>query len=631
MSPRTTKTSGTTKRRSTGAAKRKSSAHKAKAQSQSAHKAKTQPQVELPTSTTVRQLAELIKASPVEIIKQLMREGFMANINQSLDYETAATIAMEHGCEVSQQPISQPLTAVEEIKQHTLSKTTKRGQKPRPPVVTVMGHVDHGKTSLLDAIRQTNVVDQEVGAITQHIGAYQADIEGRKITFIDTPGHEAFTAMRARGAHATDIAVLVVSADDGVMPQTAEAISHAQAAGVPIVVALNKIDKAGANPEQVKQQLTEHGLLIEEWGGDVICIPVSAKKGQGIPDLLEHILLVAEMLELKANPSGPAVGTIIEAAMDKTKGPMATVLVQSGTLSLGDTVLVGDTVGRLKAMFDDRGNMVKEAQPATPVKILGLQSIPQAGDTLTAVKDERKARSLAETLREERLLSSQQTLRGSRLEEFSAQTQEGKVKELNIVLRTDVQGSIEPIKDSIEQINTEEIAVRVIHADSGSITEGDIMLALASKGIVVGFNTKPTLGAQRLAELHRVQIRSYKVIYELIEDIQKALRGMLEPTYVDVLVGRAEIRDIFSSSKWGKIAGAYVLEGKVTRNATARIMREGNMLHEAPIGSLRRFKDDAKEVTAGLECGISIDDFGEFQVGDIVEAYQKEQADGAQD
>jgi len=576
----------------------------------------------------VRQLSESLNVSAVEIIKQLMRQGFMANINQYLDYETAASVAESLGAEATKLVASSSPAAAEEKDQVEVSVEAAKALQPRPPVVTVMGHVDHGKTSLLDAIRETNVAEQEEGAITQHIGAYQVEVAGRKITFLDTPGHEAFTAMRARGAQVTDVAVLVVSADDGVMPQTIEAMSHAKAAKVPIVVALNKMDKAGANPDQVKQQLVGQGLLIEEWGGDVICIPISAKKKQGIGEILEHILLVAEMLELKADPTGPAVGTIIEASMDRTKGPLATVLVESGTLSMGDSVLVGETAGKIKAMYDDKGNTIKEAGPAVPVKILGLQGVPSAGDSLAVIEDDKQARALAETLREEKQRGMQLGPRGSRLEEFSAQAGQGKSKELTIVLRTDVQGSIEPIKDSLEQISSDDVGVTVLHGDSGSINEGDVMLALASRGIVVGFNTQPTLGAQRLAELHKVEIRSYKVIYELVEDIEKAVRGMLEPTYVDVLVGRAEVRNIFSSSKWGKIAGCYVLEGKMVRNAMARVKRKDKVLNESNIGGLKRFKDDAKEVATGLECGVSVDGFGEFEVGDIIEAYQKERTDG---
>ena len=615
MSPRTTRTSGPTEHKSLSP----------RARAKPAAKPVAKPQVELPASVTLRQLSALISVSPVELIKQLMRQGFMANINQTLDYDTAARMATDLGFEVARRATSPSTAGADEAKRQVLSEDAKKHLQPRPPVVTVMGHVDHGKTSLLDSIRKTNVVAQEAGAITQHIGAYQAEVDGQKITFIDTPGHQAFTAMRARGAHVTDIAVLVVAADDGVMPQTIEAISHAKAAGVPVVVAVNKIDKAGANVDQIKQQLAEQGLVIEEWGGDVICIPISAKKGQGISDLLEHILLLAEILELKASRAGPGVGTIIEAAMDKTKGPMATVLVQKGTLALGDTVFVGGIVGKIKAMFNDKGKPVKKAGPATPVKILGLQSVPQAGDLLTAAKNEREAKLAAETLRSERQQGSQ-VPKGARLEDLASLSQAEKAKELNIVLRTDVQGSIEPVRDSLQQITTDQVMVRVIHADTGSITEGDVMLALASKGVVVGFNTRPTLGAQKMAELHRVQIRQYKVIYELVDDMQKASRGLLEPTYVDVLVGRAEVREVFSSSKWGKIAGSYVVEGKMLRNAMARVVRKGKMIHESNVVSLRRFKDDAKEVATGMECGIGVEGFGDYEVGDIIEAYRKEQA-----
>jgi translation initiation factor IF-2 len=481
-----------------------------------------------------------------------------------------------------------------------------------------MGHIDHGKTSLLDAIRQTNVIATEAGGITQHIGAYQVEIDSRKITFIDTPGHEAFTAMRARGAQVTDIAVLVVAADDGVMPQTIEAISHARAAGVPIVVAINKIDKPNANVEQVKKQLSEQGLLIEEWGGDVICVPISAKKKQGISELLENILIVAEMLELKANPHCSASGAIIEAGLDRTKGPIATVLVQNGTLSIGDNVVVGDTWGKVKAMFTDAGKRVKSSGPATPVKILGLNGVPRAGDILKVVSCEREAKIVAQKRRQEKQLQTGVIS----LDNLSSRIQQG--KELNIVLKADVQGSIEPLRNSLEQLEMDKLKVHIIHSGSGSITEGDVLLALASKGIVIGFNTRPDPGAKQLAELEGVDIRCYEVIYDLADDVEKALKGMLEPSYIEVIEGRAEVRAVFSSSKHGKVSGAYVQSGKVSRGALARIFRQGQKVHQSSVSSLRRFKDDVKEVEAGFECGIGIEGFSQFEIGDIIEVYKKE-------
>ncbi len=576
----------------------------------------TQHPIEIPALLTVKQLADLLGVSGVDVIKQLMRNGVMASINQSIDYDTAAIVAADFGFEAVEKPPEQ-LAAGGEIEEQELY--------PRPPVVTVMGHIDHGKTRLLDAIRQTNVIATEAGGITQHIGAYQVEVNGRKITFLDTPGHEAFTAMRARGAKATDVAVLVVAADDGVMPQTIEAIAHARAAGVPIVVALNKIDKPNANPELTKKQLAEQGLLIEEWGGDVVCVPVSAKRKQRIPELLENILIVAEMLELKANTYAPATGVVIEAGLDKTKGPLATILVKNGTLKPGDVVVVGDTWGKLKAMFNEKGKRVKEAPPATPVKILGLESVPQAGDTLSVVTSEREAKTLSQKRREKQQ-QSLSPLRAVSLEQLFAQIQEGKVKELNIILKTDVQGSIEPIKDFLEQLETEEIKVKVIHSGSGMATESDVLLALASKGIIIGFNTQTNPGAKRLAEMEGVDIRYYEVIYDLVDDVKKALKGMMAPTYVDVVEGHAEVRTIFPSDKFGRVAGVYISDGKMSRDALVKVIRQGKILHQSTLSSLKRFKENVKEVSAGFECGIGIEGFNQFEVGDIIEAYRKERA-----
>lgn len=575
----------------------------------------TPQQVSLPQAVSVKQLAELLHVSPIEIIKQLMRNGVMANINQVIDFEIAAVVAAHFGYEAKRQ-LKSPLT------KHAV--TTGTGKLvPRPPVITIMGHVDHGKTSVLDAIRQSNIIATEAGAITQHIGAYQVEIDSRKITFLDTPGHEAFTAMRARGAQVTDIAVLVVAADDGVMPQTVEAISHARAADVPIVVAINKIDKPNANPDKVKQQLADLGLLVEEWGGDTVCVPISAKKKQGIDELLENLLLVADILELKTEVDCPAEGTVIEAKLDKTKGPLATLLVQKGILKQGDILVIGDTSGKVKAMFNDLGKHLKKAEPSTPVEVLGLNAVPQAGDIFKVVSNEREAKLLIEKNRDmkQRLLTPAKPLS---LSDFSAQISAGNIRELNIILKTDVQGSIEPIRDSLERLGDEKVKVRVIHTGSGSITESDVLLALASKAIIIGFNSRPEPGAQRLAEMEGISIRHYNVIYELITDVDRALKGMLEPKYVEVTEGQAEIIAVFETGKKGKAAGVSVKEGKIRRDSLARVLRRGELICESRIISLRRFKDDVKEVAAGFECGIKIENFSDFQVGDIIQLYRKE-------
>lgn len=592
----------------------------AKTSKEAKQSSKAERQVEIPPFLTVQELANLLETSGVELIKQLMQSGFMANLNQTLDYETAEIIASELGYEAVEKTTPGPSVAI---------RAGLEGQElqPRPPVVTIMGHIDHGKTKLLDAIRQTNVIDTEAGGITQHIGAYQAEVDGRKITFLDTPGHEAFTAMRARGAKATDIAVLVVAADDGVMPQTREAIAHARAAGVAIVVALNKIDKPDINLERVKQQLGEEGLVIEEWGGDIICVPVSAKMKQGVGELLENILVVAEILELKANPNCLASGVVIEAGLDKTRGALATLLVQNGSLKPGDPVVVGDTWGKLKAMFNDVGKRVKKAEPATPVKVLGLNSVPQAGDMFAVANSEREARTFAQKRQEEKQLKSLRPTATLSLDSLVTGGEEGETKVFNLVLKTGVQGSIEPVKDSIEQLQTEEVKVNVIHSGSGGITEGDVLLALASKGIVIGFDTAPTLGAQRLAELEGVDIRCYEVIYELLEEIERAMKGMKEPSYVEVVEGHAEVRMVFSASKFGKAAGVYVTDGKLRRDGLVRVTRQGEVVHQGTLTSLRRFKDDAKEVAAGFECGVGVMGFKQFEEGDIIEAYRMERVD----
>jgi translation initiation factor IF-2 len=571
------------------------------------------PQISLPSELSVKQLAELLDVNAIEIIKQLMRNGVMANINQIIDFGAASVIAGNLGYKAKKLPVQRQVKA----------KISVKGDKliSRPPVITIMGHVDHGKTSLLDAIRQSNVIDTEAGAITQHIGAYQVEKNGRKMTFLDTPGNEAFTAMRARGAQVTDIAVLVVAADDGVMPQTIEAAHHAQAAGVSIVIALNKIDKADANPDKVKQQLSDLGLVIEEWGGDIVCVPVSAKKKQGIDDLLENLLLVADILELKARADGPAEGVAIEAKLDKNKGPLATLLVQKGTLKVGDNLVIGNTYGKIKAMFNDAGKQIKIAEPATPVKVLGLNDVALAGETFKVVHDDREARSYIEDhkIAKKEYSSSARTLS---LSDFSAQVSTGQGKELNIILKTDVQGSIEPIKDSLERLVDKNVKVKVIHASSGGITESDVMLALASNGIVVGFNSRPEPGAHRLADMEKVSIRFYDIIYELISDVEKAMKGLLEPTLVEVIEGQAEVRAVFDSKK-GKVAGVMIKDGKATRDALARVIRKGDVLHESRVISLKRFKNDAKEVTTGMECGVGVDNFHDFQAGDIIQFYKQ--------
>ena len=585
-------------------------------------------QIRIPSALTVKQLAELLQVSPVDAIKRLMRRGVMANVNQVLEYSVAATVATDYGYEVRKEPLATRKTSrIAEIRRRRQLQTAEEagGLKPRPPVVTIMGHVNHGKTRLLDTIRQTNVMDQEAGGITQHIGAYQVEVNGQRITFLDTPGHEAFTAMRARGAQVTDITILVVAADDGVMPQTLEAIDHARAAGVPIVVAINKIDRPEANPDLVKQQLADADLLIEEWGGDIVCVQISAREKLGIDELLSNLMVVAEMEELKADPSRPAEGVVIEAEMDRFRGPLGTVLIHSGTLRLGETVVVGDAWGRVKAMFNDAGKRVKRAGPSTPVEVLGLNGVPQVGDVLTVTADERQAQSLVEKNRVEKE-REQDTARAVNLSNVYEQLSNGRVKELNIVMKADVQGSIEPIRTSLEQIAEEEVKVRVIHSGTGNVTESDVMLAIASKAVIIGFNTGSETGARRLAELEGVSIRYYDVIYNLVGDIAKALKGMLEPTYIEVIEGHAEVRDIFSLSRREKVAGVYVTEGRMVRGASIRVLRGGQVVHESIVSSLRRFKEDAREVTSGYECGVGVRGFTDFEVGDVLEAFRTEEA-----
>ena len=599
---------------------------KAKKTGKTAAKPKV-PVANIPHSIGVRQLSELLQVDSILVIKQLMRNGIMANINQVIDYDTAAPIAATFGYQPRLQLLKdkQMATKAEESKKlKRLYGAESDGLLARPPVVTVMGHVNHGKTRLLDAIRETNVMDSEAGGITQHIGAYQATIKGQKITFLDTPGHEAFTAMRAHGANITDVTILVVAADDGVMPQTIEAINHARAAEVPIVVAINKIDRENANVDLVKQQLADAGLVIEEWGGNIVCVEISAKEKIGISELLESVLLVAEMEELKASPTLPAAGVVIEAEMDQNRGPLATFLIQSGTLKEGDTVVVGNTWGRVRAMFSYAGKRMKKAEPATPVEILGLNSVPQVGDTLTAVEDERSAQLLLEKNRAAAEEASAKTGKALNLNNLYDQINAGKVKELNVILKTDVQGSIEPIRASLEQLGTDQVQVRIIHSGTGNISETDVMLASASNGFIIGFNVASDEGARRLASSQGIDIRYYDVIYSLADDVDKALKGLLEPTYAEVFDGRAEVRQVFSAGKGNKAAGVYVNDGKITRNSSVRIHRGKEVLAESTVNSLKRFKDDVREVASGYECGVGIKDFNDFEVGDILEFYRME-------
>jgi translation initiation factor IF-2 len=586
--------------------------------------------VQIPHILTVKELGDLLRVSPVEVIKELMKNGVMASINQTIDFDTAAVVAHDMGYEPQEATATEieELAAVEAPVEVEAAEPEEQEDpaslKPRPPVVAVLGHVDHGKTSLLDAIRLSNVTAREAGGITQHIGAYQVETNGHPITFIDTPGHAAFTAMRARGAQATDIAVLAVAADDGIMPQTKEAIDHARAAGVPIVVAITKVDLEGANVDRVKAQLAEQGLTIEEYGGDVIAVPVSAKTGEGLPELLENILVAAEVLELKANPDRPAAGIVIEAELDRTRGPKATVLVEKGTLRVGDVAVVNETWGRIKAMFDEDGKRLKEAAPGEPAVILGLQDVPKAGDILRAVADDKIAREIVlQRLREKEAAARRVQPRVS-LDTLFGDISEGKVKDLNLVLKTDVQGSIEPIRQSLESLSTDQTRVNVIHTASGSVTESDVMLAIASKAIIIAFNTKPEPGASKLIEQEGVDLRQYSVIYEMTEDVEKALLGMREPTFKEVVTAHAEVRQVFQVGRKGAVAGCYVRDGTVSRSDQVRVMRGEEQVIDSRIASLRRFKDDAREVQTGFECGISIENFAEFQEGDVLEFYRRE-------
>ena len=581
--------------------------------------------VAVPELVTVRELADLIDVSPIAVIKQLMANGVIANINQQIDYETAEIVAEEMGCEV------EPYASEEESEEKTntelpewrkiIEEEDESNLESRPPVVAILGHVDHGKTSLLDIIRRANVVEGEAGGITQHIGAYQIEWDDRLITFLDTPGHEAFTAMRARGAQSTDIVVLVVAADDGVMPQTKEAIAHARAAGVPIIVALNKIDVAGANLERVKQQLSDSGLITDEWDGDTIVVPVSAKEITGIDDLLQAILLISEDMAINANPNAKGTGIVIESRIDKNRGVVATLLVQNGTLRKGNIVSVGGAWGRMRAMFSHNGDPIDEAIPSYPVEVMGLDIAPRAGDIFKTVENVRQARLSASETRDSQQAIVQQPSAMIDLESIFSEFESGKTQELNLVVKVDVQGSLEPIVNSLEQLGTDGLKVRLLHAELGNINENDVLLAIASRAIVIGFNVRPDASAHKLARSKGVSIREYQIIYRLVEDVDKALQGLLEPEEREVIVGEAEVREVFKISKVGQIAGCYMRSGEFHRKALARVVRGDKVVHDGKISSLKNEKDDVKEVRKGFECGIGLKGFQDFKVGDALQCY----------
>ena len=570
--------------------------------------------VRIPTDITVKEFAQAIEVAVGDVIKKLMGLGVMATINQTIDIETATLVGQEFSVEVTGAPTAEEELQVEEVKDDPASLVT------RWPVVSIMGHVDHGKTSLLDAIRETNVTASEAGGITQHIGAYQVDVGDKKITFLDTPGHEAFTAMRARGAQATDIAILVVAADDGVMPQTVEAINHARAVDIPIIVAVNKIDKPGANPDRVKQELTQHELIPEEWGGDTICVEVSAAKKTNLEQLLEMVLLVAELKEFKANPNRSAMGVNIESKLDKGRGPVATVLVKNGTLNVGDNIIAGKVSGKVRALVNDRGKTVKKAGPSEPVEVVGLDDLPEAGDTFY-VTDEKTARDLAN--KRQQFSKEQEFKRHQKvsLDDLFDRIKEGEMKDLNIVIKADVHGSVEAIRQSLDRLTSDEVRIQVIHGGVGAINENDVLLASASNAIIIGFNVRPDPTAKRASEREKVDIRLYRVIYNIIDDVQKAMEGMLEPEFQEVVLGRAEVRAVFKVPKAGSVAGSYVTEGKITRNSEARLLRDNVVIYEGKIESLKRFKDDAKEVSSGFECGIGLERFNDVKEGDIIESF----------
>jgi len=574
----------------------------------------------VPDEISVGEFSERMGVPATTIVKKLFELGIMATVSQNIDFDTAALIGEDLGYTVEKEII-----ITDEDRLFNDVEDKEEDLEPRSPVVVVMGHVDHGKTSLLDAIRNTNVIAKEAGGITQHIGAYRVRVNDKKVTFLDTPGHEAFTAMRMRGAQVTDVAILVVAADDGIMPQTIEAINHAKAAGVTIIVAINKMDKESANPDRIKQELTEYDLVPEEWGGSTICVPISAKFNQNIDDLLEMVTLVADMKELKANPNRNAKGTVIEARLDKGRGPVATVLVQNGTLRTGDIIVAGTSVGRVRAMVDDRGNTVKKAGPSVPVEIIGLNEVPEGGDTFYAVDDERKARAVVEKRKEKQKEEAIQARTAVSLDDLFNQIQQGDVKDLNIIVKADVQGSVEAVKQSLSKLSNEEVRVNCIHGGVGGVTESDVMLAAASNAIIVGFNVRPAGGAMESAKANDVDVRLYRVIYHAIEEIEAAMKGMLAPKFRENLLGHAEVRDVFKVSGVGAIAGGYVLDGKISRNSQVRIVRDSIIIHEGVLSSLRRFKDDVKEVAAGYECGIGVENYNDIKEGDVIESFIMEE------
>ena len=575
--------------------------------------------IEIGDTITVKELCEKLGKPTNDVIKNLIFLGVMAGVNQEIDFSTAEKLCEKYEVLVEKKEEG---TELEEFEEE--ADVVEENLVKRPPIVTIMGHVDHGKTSLLDAIRKAKVTASEAGGITQHIGAYTVSLNGEKITFLDTPGHEAFTAMRARGAQVTDIVILVVAADDGIMPQTKEAINHCKAADVPMIVAINKIDRPGANVDRVKQELTEHGLVSEDWGGDTICVPVSAKTGENLESLLEMVLLTAEMQELQADPNRKAKGTVIEAKLDKGRGAVASLLIQNGTLNVGDSILVGSTYGRIRAMFDDRGKKIKSAGPSIPVEILGLSEVPAAGDRFIVCKDEKTARNMAELRKQKIKADSHQASNRVSLEDLYSQIQEGKVKELAIVVKADVQGSVEAIRQSLEKLSTDDVKVRVIHGAVGAITETDVILAAASNALIIGFNVRPDGNATAQSEKEGIEIKTYRIIYDAIEDVKSAMIGMLEPEYKEVVNGKAEVRMTYKISNVGTIAGCYVIDGKIVRNSEVRVIRDGIVIFESTLASLKRFKDDAKEVAKGYECGLSVEKFNDLKEGDIIESFTME-------
>lgn len=587
--------------------------------------------IELPNSITVRELAQVMQVSPIDVIKALMSNGVMASINQPIDFDTAAIVASEMGFEaIPETPkiLEQDSGEIPQWRK-VIAHESDDHLVARPPVVTILGHVDHGKTTLLDAIRDTNVAEGEVGGITQHIGAYQAEHNGHLITFLDTPGHAAFTAMRARGAQGADIVILVIAADDGVMPQTKEAIAHAKAAKVPIIVAMNKIDKPNADPDRVRQQLAEVGLVPDDWDGDTIVVPMSAKQRQGLEDLLEAVVLVADNMDIRANPDGQVIGTVIEAELDRSKGAMATLLVQNGTLEVGDVVIVGNALGRLKALFDFRGRRIRKAGPSTPVSVMGLNEVPQAGDLFRVVPSEREARLIVS----ERSHSEEKDESGKKaqitLEQLYDQFQAGEIHELRLIIKADVQGSLEPIISSLRDLCTDEMSVNILHAETGNITENDVMLAAASKAIVIGFSVQADVAARRVADKEGVSIRLYDIIYRMVEDVEKALKGMLEPIEKETIIGHAEVRKVFRISKIGNIAGSYIVDGEIRRNARAKVLRGGQIVAIGEISSLRHLQEDVRELKQGFECGIGIRNFSDFAEADRIECYIVEKVPAA--